>query len=133
IWHVPRRNAQPRAIDVALGAQLVIFLARQRAGNRKADALIRRTKDRGVDAHDLSLDIHKRTAAVARIHGRIGLQIFLIRTAAEITAAATRLRTNNAKRQAAIEPVWTSQRPNQIAYVQLVAITPLGGDQIVQI
>ena len=61
------------------------------AGNREADALVRGAEDGRVDADDLAFDVHQRAAAVAGIHGRVGLQIFLIRAAAEVAAAAARL------------------------------------------
>ena len=48
------------------------------AGNGKADALVRRAEDRRIDADDFALDIDQRSARVAGVHRRVGLQIFLI-------------------------------------------------------
>ncbi len=90
-------------------------------------------EDGRVDADDLAFDVHQRAAAVARIHGRVGLQIFLIRAAADVAAAAARFGADDAERQAALQPVRAAERPHQVADFELVAVAPFGGDQIVEV
>ena len=67
------------------------------------------------------------------IHGGVGLQIFLIRAAADVVAAAARFGADDAERQAAVQAVRAAERPDEVADFELVAVAPLGGDQIVEV
>src|SRR5262249_48194322 len=60
----------------------------QIAGDGQADALeaASATLDRGVDADYFSFQIHERSAAVARIDGRVGLQEILIHVHVDVSA-----------------------------------------------
>src|SRR5207247_1077115 len=109
-----------------------VFVAGDAAGDCEADSLIAKTDDRGVDADDFSLDIQERSAAVAGIHGRVGLQI-LLEVVGEAAFAATALGADNAERIAAIETVGTAHSPDHVADFEVVAATPLGRDQIWQV
>ena len=74
-----RSDAEIAIHDVAALANLFVYLLCQIAGNRKADSLIRRTDDGGVDANDLADHVDQRPAAVAGVYGGVGLQILLVR------------------------------------------------------
>src|SRR5205814_920263 len=124
-----RQNAEPDAIDMTFLAKLFIFFAGQRARNRKTNALIRRTEDCRIDAHDLAFDVHKRTTAVSRVNGGISLQVFLVRTIHERTSAA-RLSADYAEREAPLQTIGTAKCPNEIADLKLITVAPFSRDQI---
>src|SRR3954454_18368564 len=116
-----------------LGSQLIIFFTSQHAWNRKADALVRRAENGRVDSYDFAFDVHERPAAVARIHRSIRLQVFLIRTAANIAAAAARFGADGAKRKSPVHSRGAAEPPHEVADFELGAVAPFGGEQVAKV
>src|SRR5690606_19160893 len=52
--------------------------------------------DAGVDAHHLAFQVHQRPAGIARVHGRVGLDVILVRVAL-LHLVAPALRRNDAR------------------------------------
>src|SRR3974390_634318 len=70
-------NPNLPAVHVALGPELVVNVLRHIAGNGKTQSFAATGlgEDEGVDADHTSVDVDQRAAAVARIDGRVGLNV----------------------------------------------------------
>ena len=81
-------------------------------------------RDRRVDSDDFAVKIHQRTAAVARIDRRIGLNETGSRAAQRTSAGA-----DDAGRHGAFKPEGVAERQNPIAHLGFIAVAELGGRQ----
>src|SRR5208283_208954 len=72
-----KNNANLAPMNVPLGADLVIDVADDIAWNGEAQAFItaRLRQDERIDADHVTIDIHQRPAAVARIDGSVRLDV----------------------------------------------------------
>ncbi len=76
-----------------------------------ADRTAGRRVDRGVDADDVAFDVERRSAGIAFVDRRVDLQIVVIRSRADITAA----RGNDARGDGAAETERIADRDHPVA------------------
>ncbi len=116
-------------MDGLARGQLLGDPLRQVDGDGEADAFITAAVGRNgrVDADDLAVEVHERAAAVAGIDGRVSLDEVL----SLVDADAAPLGADDAGGHGAFQPEGIAQREDPIAYFHLVAVTQLGGSEMV--
>ena len=82
-----------------------------------ADRTAGRRIDRGIDADHIAVDVERRSAGIALVDGRIDLDVIVIRSGADITAAGR----NDARRYGAAETERIADGNHPVADLRLLA------------
>ena len=77
-------------------------------------------QNRRVDSHDLSLEIEQRSAAVARVYGRVGLQEILV--VVRVGDAGAVGRADNSLGDGLIESFGSADRDHPLADFDVIGI-----------
>ena len=121
-------GSQPPPRHGAFFDQMLRDLLGNTAGDGKAYAAIGLSYNGRVDTHDLALHVHQRPAAIAGVHGRVGLQKVLFNEPPDVDFAA--LGADYARGHRTHQPEGIADRDDRIADFQIVTIAPLGHGQI---
>jgi len=116
-------DAEPGAAGLAEFAQLLDHRHGEIRGHREADAdrATRRRNDRRVDADHVTGHVEKRTARIALVDGRIGLDEAVIGARADVAL----LGRDDARRHRAAEAERVADRHHPITHACLVAVAKL--------
>ncbi len=127
-----QRDAQPAALDAAAGLQAAQHRLHRRAGDREADAVgtARAGVDRGVDADHAALQVDQRSAAVARVDRRVGLDEVLVGGDADLAAA---LGADDAGGDGVVQAEGVAHGDDPVARLELVAVAEARRLQLVRI
>ena len=94
-------------------------------GKADADAAARRREDRGIDADDIAVHVEQRTAGIAAIDRRVGLDEIVIGPGIDVAVA----RRDDARRHGRAEAEGIADRDHPVADAGLVAVAEMGGGQ----
>src|SRR5262249_38806250 len=118
-------DSDPRALDVAGLEDLLRRAPREARRNGEADPAPA-ADDHRVDPEDAPVEVAERTAGVAGVDARVGLQVVLDRVHAEPAAP---LRAEHARRDGVAESEGRSDGDDPLADARRVRVRELRGDE----